>query len=107
MTPEEEFQELLPDREEYERATASDKDIALTTLHDHRMLGLLDNGKSEDGELTWYITETGEKWVKGELSIDLKELAESNEVDTDKLYNSLHILKETEKKLQHMNVGEE
>ena len=95
-----EIVDVLPSIEAYDPETASDEIKAVVALHDFRELGLLANGEPRNGEETWYLTETGQAWTEGKIELDLKELAESEDVSESDLYCSFEHLKRVEKFVQ-------
>ncbi|MFB1064910.1 hypothetical protein [Natrinema sp. H-ect4] len=103
MSEVEDISEKLPPKDEYDPEEASDGVITLTSMYDLREIGILKNGEPEDGEQTWYLSETGKAWVEGEIELDLEELARNEDVSEDDLYGTLDNLKEAEQILQMMS----
>jgi len=70
-------------------------------LEDLKTVGIMKEGESEEGERTWYLSETGVKWAEGEISLDLEELAEEHE---EELHFGSKSLKEAEALLHQQNL---
>lgn len=103
MSDVEKISDMLPPKEEYDHESASRGVRTLASLYDLREIGVLANGEPEDGEQTWYLTETGVAWAEGDIELSLKELAQSEDVSEDDLYGSFSDRKSAEKLLQQQN----
>lgn len=103
MSEIEDISEKLPPKDEYDPEEASDGVVSLTSMYDLREIGVLKNGEPEDGEQTWYLSDTGKAWADGEIELDLEELARNEDVSEDDLYGTFDDLKEAEQILQMMS----
>ena len=77
----------------------------LNHLEDLKKIGVMAEGEPEDGERTWYLTETGVAWAEGEIELSLQELAENEDVQEEDLNCDFETLKGTEKVLKAYNGG--
>lgn len=100
MSEVEDISDLLPPKDEYDPEEASKGKAALASMYDLREIGVLKNGEPEDGEQTWYLSETGKAWSEGEIELSLEELAKNEDVSEDDLYGSFDSLKATEQILK-------
>lgn len=97
MSDIERCEDRLPDPDDFDIEEADHKRRIDAILVDYRKLGIMANGEPENGEQTWYLTEAGVKWGKGELSLDLEELAEDEDISEEDLYTNFQELKTAEK----------
>ena len=99
----EKIEDVLPPKDEYDPETAADPIVTLASLYDLREIGILENGEPKEGEQTWFLTETGVAWARGEIELNLEELAQDQEISEEDLYGTFSDLKKAEKLLSVQN----